>query len=62
MSKLGDYDKWFRPCEKCGYDAGKAGKDSLPRCWKCGGRLKRDYSDRALKADHKTGHLIDDYQ
>lgn len=49
MAKLGDYNRWFKPCEKCGYDGGKAGKNSINRCWKCGHRLSRDYSDRALK-------------
>ena len=49
MSKLGDFDRWFKPCIKCGFDAGKVGKHSDNKCWKCGARLSRDYSDRALK-------------
>jgi tRNA(Ile2) C34 agmatinyltransferase TiaS len=47
--KMGDYDRWFQPCTKCGYDTGKAGKKPGNRCWKCGNYLRRDYSDRALK-------------
>lgn len=47
--KLGDYDRWFKPCSKCGYDAGKAGQSSSSKCWKCGNQLQRDYSERALK-------------
>jgi len=53
MPKLGDYDRWFKPCQNCGYDTGKAGKNSEPRCWKCGRPIQRDYSDRALKAKFK---------
>lgn len=49
--KLGDYDVWYQPCEKCGYDTGKSTKpkDGNKRCWRCGNFLRRDYSDRALK-------------
>ena len=47
--KLGDYDRWFKPCEKCGHDSGKAGEKSKAKCWKCGSPVYRDYSDRALK-------------
>lgn len=47
--KLGDYDRWFKPCDRCGYDTGKAGKNSEARRWKCGNMIDRDYSDRALK-------------
>ena len=46
---LGDYDRWFKPCEKCGYDTGKASERSEARCWKCGNAIQRDYSERALK-------------
>ena len=51
--KLGDYDIWFKPCDKCGYDTAKASKKSKPNCWKCGRRIQRDYSDRALKKPNK---------
>ena len=49
--KLGDYDIWYKPCGKCGYDTGKsvATTEDNKRCWKCGGYIQRDYSDRALK-------------
>ena len=49
--KLGDYDVWYQPCEKCGYDTGKSEipKDGNKRCWKCGNYVKRDYTARALK-------------
>lgn len=46
--KLGDYDRWFEPCKKCGFDPAKVSEKSSNRCWKCGNRLSRDYSDRAL--------------
>lgn len=46
---LGDYDRWFKPCENCGYDTGKASEKSEARCWKCGRPIQRDYSERALK-------------
>ncbi len=49
---LGDYDIWYKPCSKCGYDTGKSTipKDGNKRCWKCGDFVQRDYSDRALKS------------
>ena len=48
---LGDYDIWYKPCERCGYDTGKSikPKEGNKTCWKCGNYVKRDYSDRALK-------------
>jgi len=48
---LGDFDIWFKPCDNCGYDTGRADdrKRKDPRCWKCGRKISRDYSDRALK-------------
>lgn len=47
---LGDYDIWYKPCTKCGYDTGKScQKENRPRCWKCGEHIERDFSDRALK-------------
>lgn len=49
MKKLGDYDRWFKPCKNCGFDNGKKSKSCDNKCWKCGRRLERDYSDRALK-------------
>jgi len=47
--KLGDYEIWHKPCEKCGYDPGKGERD---RCWKCGNLLNRDFSERALKGGY----------
>lgn len=47
--KLGDYDIWYKPCKRCGYDTAKSSKRSENRCWKCGNTIQRDYSDRALK-------------
>lgn len=49
MRTMDDYDRWFKPCGNCGYDTAKASKGCEPKCWKCGGRISRDYSDRALK-------------
>jgi len=49
IRKLGDFDRWFKPCDKCGFDPGRVGKDSHSRCWRCGNKVYRDYSDRALK-------------
>ena len=48
--KLGDFDRWFKKCE-CGYDIGKVSERSDAKCWKCGARAVRDYSDRALKTN-----------
>lgn len=51
--KLSDYDVYYKPCKNCGYDTGKSTllkeKESFKRCWKCGQRVERDFSDRALK-------------
>lgn len=44
--KLSDFEVWHKPCELCGYDPGKGPSN---RCWRCGARLIRDYSERALK-------------
>jgi hypothetical protein len=44
--KLGDYDEWYKGCEHCGYDPGKSNRD---KCWKCGRKVQRDFSNRALK-------------
>ena len=35
-NKLGDYDVWYQPCEKCGYDTGKSTipKEGNKTCWK----------------------------
>jgi len=49
LKVLGDYDIWFKPCNNCGYDTGKATAKSKPRCWRCGHNIVRDYSNRALK-------------
>ncbi|MCP4762006.1 MAG: hypothetical protein GY870_09495 [archaeon] len=51
--KLSDYDIWYKKCE-CGYDPGrKTEKEiknmSIVTCWKCGKRISRDFSERALK-------------
>ena len=50
-NKLGDYDIWYMPCEKCGYDTGRSvtPKTGNKTCWKCGNFVRRDYSERALK-------------
>jgi hypothetical protein len=50
MTQLKDFDVWYEKC-KCGYDTAKASKNSPASCWKCGSRLKRDYSNRALKTN-----------
>ena len=47
--KIKDYDRWFLPCKKCGYDVGRVSIVSKPTCWRCGTFLKRDYTKRALK-------------
>lgn len=49
MAKLGDYDRWFKPCANCGHDSGRKSDEFEARCWKCGRKIDRDYSDRALK-------------
>ena len=48
---LGDFDVWYKPCTRCGYDTGKSTKpkDGNKTCWKCGNFVQRDYTDRALK-------------
>ncbi len=56
MAKLGGYNRWFEACAKCGFDGGKACKKCEPKCWKCGGRLSRDYSERALKRTTGIDH------
>ena len=55
-NKLGNYDIWYKPCEKCGYDTARSSKERKPTCWKCGGYIYRDYSDRALKATKRINH------
>jgi len=47
----GDFDVWYKPCTRCGYDTGKSTKpkDGNKTCWKCGNFVQRDYTDRALK-------------
>ena len=52
--KLGDYDIWFKPCAHCGYDTGKATSKTKNRCWKCGRKIDRDYSIRALKTPNQS--------
>jgi hypothetical protein len=56
MSNLGDYDRWFKPCVRCGYDAGKVDPGTEMRCWKCGGMVELDYTDRALKKEAKRAN------
>lgn len=48
---LGDYDIWYLPCKNCGYDTAKSvlPKGEAKRCWKCGRRVSRDFTKRALK-------------
>jgi len=48
---LGDFDVWYKPCTRCGYDTAKSTKpkDGNKTCWKCGNFIQRDYTDRALK-------------
>ena len=48
---LCDYDVWYLPCKKCGYDTGKSStpKNGNKTCWRCGDYIKRDYTERALK-------------
>jgi len=45
---IGDFDIWHKPCSSCGFDPAKGGSG---RCWKCGKRLDRDLSERALKVN-----------
>ena len=47
--KMSDFDVWHLPCGRCGFDPGKGASNS---CWKCGFRLQRDFTDRALKPTH----------
>ena len=54
QSTLDDYDVWHRPCEHCGYDPGCSPEN---RCWKCGRRAYRDFSDRALKKNARIRGL-----
>ncbi len=46
---LREFDVWYQPCGKCGYDTGKSRLLDDAKCWQCGGPISRDYSDRALK-------------
>lgn len=56
MYTLGDYDIWYKVCDHCGYDTARSsiGKEGVKYCWKCGRRVQRDYSDRALKSNAKV--------
>ena len=48
--KMKEYDLWFKPCSKCGYNIGRMSESSERKCWKCGSHnLERDYSDKTLK-------------
>jgi len=53
---LDNYDVWYKPCKKCGYDTGKSTKLKNPKCWRCGEGIQRDYSKRALKKENKGEH------
>ncbi len=44
--RMGDFECWHLPCDHCGFDPGKT---KCNKCWKCGRRVYRDFSDRALK-------------
>ncbi len=46
--KLSDFAVYYKPCEKCGYDTAKSTDKAKARCWRCGNRVYRDFSDRAL--------------
>lgn len=53
---IGDYDIWYKPCDHCGYDTGKsASNPPVKYCWKCGRRVRRDFSERALKKEKANG-------
>jgi hypothetical protein len=54
MAKLGDFDVWYKVCGHCGYDTARSTIASVKHCWKCGRRVSRDYSDRALKSNAKV--------
>ncbi len=51
---IGDFDVYYQPCKHCGYDTGKSRVLDHPRCWKCGGSIQRDFSERALKKNGNT--------
>ncbi len=55
--KLGDFDVWYKDCVKCGFKTGKATQKLDNRCWKCGSRLERDFSDRAIKKQLKESKI-----
>jgi|SaaInlStandDraft_5_1057022.scaffolds.fasta_scaffold770073_1 transposase len=52
---LSDYDRWSKPCNHCGCDNGKLGKNSEFRCWKCGRKLERDYSEPCFEKESYIG-------
>lgn len=54
VRRLGDFDVWHKPCENCGCDPGKTTKN---HCWKCGRRVYRDFTDRALKSPPNASRL-----
>lgn len=57
VKTIDNYDIWYEPCEKCGYDTGNSVlpdlRDGNKRCCRCGNPIKRDYSDRALKSENR---------
>lgn len=54
--KSGDFDVWYQPCGRCGYDTAKSvpPKEGNKTCWRCGNFVYRDYSERALKPEFKN--------
>jgi len=58
---VGDYDVWHQPCSECGTDPGKGTElrpeEDFKRCAKCGNRLRRDFTDRALKKKNSYENL-----
>ena len=57
--KLGDFDVWYKPCTRCGYDTAKSTpprKNENKSCWQCGNFVERNYSERALKPQFKLNN------
>lgn len=57
-----DYDVWYKPCEKCGYDTAKSTKpkDGNKTCWSCGNFVYRDFTKRALKNPNMVNDKIEE--
>lgn len=47
--KIKDYDIWYKDCRSCGYKTGKSTSTTKAKCWKCGSRIQRDFTERALR-------------